>query len=358
MVIEHSEETANLTRITPFLGTKNTTPPQSAQSNHSNTNNSPEFEKKHPKRKYSDPLMQWPLRGLAFTNDIGAAISDIAPKAGMMMWIPALMYFGADIYDKYRNDKESYDPSSKRGLKQACFQALASVVFPIAVVHTGQKAASLLSRYSKEGLSLQSKEEVIRHHLRNMSEVHIRDYAKNPELYKKEYNDALDIMIDETMRKHSTKNPFKLFFNLIFGHRHPEAMGKDRRAKVHDFINQRIDNMFEMRKQLLEGKKPEKMTKKMFKQFEKLKEVYKNDKKYAKDFDLHAAKDILKKFEESKIFKTKMAKTVGGFAALGLLIKPIDYFVENIIMHKYIGPGIDNFDKEDVAKFKNKFLNH
>ena len=66
----------------------------------------PDFGKvERKKRKYSDPLMLWPLRGLAFTLDIGAAIMDIAPTAGQALWIPALMYFGADIYDKYRNNK-------------------------------------------------------------------------------------------------------------------------------------------------------------------------------------------------------------------------------------------------------------
>lgn len=71
----------------------------------------------------------------------------------------------------------------------------------------------------------------------------------------------------------------------------------------------------------------------------------------------HAAKDILKQFEESKIFKTKMAKTIGGFVALGLLIKPIDTFVENVIMHKYVGPGIDMIKTPDVSKYRDKFLN-
>ena len=61
-----------------------------------------QFEKLPKKKEYNDPLMQWPVRGMAFTNDIGAAIMDIAPKAGTAFWVPALMYFGADIYDKYK----------------------------------------------------------------------------------------------------------------------------------------------------------------------------------------------------------------------------------------------------------------
>lgn len=347
-----------MTGITPLKTTDNGLPVKNTAKKNQGAN--PEFEKSQDKkstRNYSDPLMQWPIRGMAFTNDIGAAIADIAPKAGTAMWVPALMYFGADIYDKYRNNKENYDPSTKRGLKQAMFQAFASVIFPIATVHAGQKTASILARSTKEGLSLQTKEEVVRDHLNYMSHRKLRDYKDNIAEYKDKYIKALDTNIDETMRKHEYKNPFKLLGNLCFGHRHPEAMGKDRRAKVHDFIGKRIDNLFAMRAELLEGKRPEKMSKKMFKHFETLRDAYKNDAKYSDDYLNHAAKDTLKKFEESKIFKTKMAKTIGGFVALGLLIKPIDLFVENVIMHKYVGPGIDKIDGSEVAKFKNKFLN-
>ena len=55
------------------------------------------------KAEYKDPLMKWPLRGCAYSNEVGAAISSLAPKLGAALWVPALMYFGADIYDKYKN---------------------------------------------------------------------------------------------------------------------------------------------------------------------------------------------------------------------------------------------------------------
>lgn len=77
--------------------------------NNINTKNKPQKTD----REFKDPLLRWPIRGMAFSNDIGAAIMDIAPKTGMIFWIPALMYFGADIYDKYKNDQVSYDPNAK-----------------------------------------------------------------------------------------------------------------------------------------------------------------------------------------------------------------------------------------------------
>ena len=320
----------------------------------------PDFGKvERKKRKYSDPLMQWPLRGLAFTNDIGAAIMDIAPTAGQALWIPALMYFGADIYDKYRNNKAEYDPSAKRGVKQAIFQALASVIFPIAVVHTGQKTASMLNKFSKEGVSLQLKEDVIRHQLHHMSQLKLRDYADNPQVYKDGYTKALDTLIDEAARKKMFKNPISGFFKFVFGGRHPEKMTDKTKENLHKLINARIDDIFEMRKDLLEGKKPEKMSEKMYAKFNEMKEVFKNDAKYSDDYLNHATKDILKKMEENKIFKTKLHKTLGGFVALGLLIKPMDSFVETVIMHKYVEPGLNMLSRgrhEDVDNFKKKTI--
>ena len=57
-------------------------------------------EQKKKDKKYTDPLMNWPIRGLAYSNELGAALSEIAPTLGTLLWFPAMLYFGADIYDK------------------------------------------------------------------------------------------------------------------------------------------------------------------------------------------------------------------------------------------------------------------
>lgn len=311
------------------------------------------FQKQNKKKEFKDPLSQWPVRGMAFTNDIGAAIMDIAPKAGTAFWVPALMYFGADIYDKYRNDKASYDPNAKRGLKQAMFQTFASIMFPIAAVHAGQKIMSISARnFGKDGLSLQTQEEIIQHHVGYMSHRKLGDY--NSDTYKAEYGKALDNYIDETMRTHKTKNPIKILMNLIFGGRHPEQLGKDRRGTIHHYIGQRIDTLFKDKKELLENKKPLNMSDKMFTKFQQLQEIYKKDPLHSKDYLDKATKDILKAVENNKVFKIKSMKTLGGFIALGLLIQPIDKFVEHIIIEKFIGPGLDKFDKAQINQFKEK----
>ena len=321
----------------------------------------PSFEKKQ-KKEYNDPLMKWPVRGLAFTNDIGAAIMDIAPKAGTALWYPAMMYFGADIYDKYRNDKEQYDPNARRGFKQAIFQALASVVFPIVTVHAGQKTASILARKSDTKLSLQTQEESTKFLVDFMSRRKLGDYQNDTPKFKEEFSKALDNYIDTTTRKHQNKNFIKRWFDLIFGGRHPEEMGKegnDRRKIIHDYTSKKIDNLFEIRKQLLENDsvKPKNLTEKLFKEYKTLAEKYSKDPEFKAEAKVLAIKDILSKIETNDIFKTKMKKTIGGFVALALLIKPIDLFVEHIIMEKYVDPGLDYIStstKNQIQNFKQK----
>ena len=319
------------------------------------------FEKK-PKREYNDPLMKWPIRGLAFTNDIGAAVMDIAPKTGTFLWYPAMMYFGADIYDKYRNDKAQYDPNAKRGFKQAIFQALASVVFPIITVHTGQKVASVMARKSDAKLSLQTQEESTKFLVDFMSRRKLSEYQDNTDKFKKEFDTALDNYIDTSTRKHQNTNPVKKFFNMIFGSKHPEEMGKEgnnRKQKLKDYTTKKIDNLFEIRSELIkdDSKKPTKLSDKLFKEYKTLLDKYSKDPEFKTNAKSIAIKDILTKVETNDIFKTKMKKTIGGFVALGLLIKPIDLFVEHIIMEKYVDPGLDYIStntKHQVTNFKNR----
>lgn len=50
---------------------------------------------------------------MSYSSEVGTAISEIAPKLGASLFAPTFMYLGADIYDKYKNDKDSYNPSGK-----------------------------------------------------------------------------------------------------------------------------------------------------------------------------------------------------------------------------------------------------
>ena len=110
--------------------------------------------------KKTDPLSKYPLRLCAYSNEIGAAISPINPALGTVLWAPALLYLGADIYDKYKNEDKTYNPSAKRSLRQAIFQGLASVILPTSAIKLGQKVGVNIAG-EKGALSATDKKELI-----------------------------------------------------------------------------------------------------------------------------------------------------------------------------------------------------
>ena len=294
--------------------------------------------------EYNDPLRKWPLKGLAYSNELGAVVSGISPKLGTALWIPALMYFGADIYDKYKNDETQYSPSKRRGFKEAIFQAMASVVLPTAAVKSGQKIFSSLGLVSKSGLSIKNKQTVIEKSLSYMQSKSLHTFESNPTPYVDGFKDAISTMASDLhgdfmalpMPKKILKvfNPFKNFDSIAFAN--PQ--------KLSEFSEKQALNVLKMRENLMNNEKPKQLSNKLFKKFIDIQSEYK--KIYPQDRYLgKAAKSILKEYHQSQIFKNKMIKTAGGLVALALLLKPIDKFVEHIVIEKTIGPGLDYFSK-------------
>ena len=72
--------------------------------------------------------------------------------------------------------------------------------------------------------------------------------------------------------------------------------------------------------------------------------AYKSDLKKGQTSSV-AVKSVLTNFQQNKMLKGKTIKTIGGFVALGLAIKPIDHFVEEVLIGKYVGPEIDRYKK-------------
>jgi len=307
-------------------------------------------------KKYNDPLMQWPARGLAYTNELGAAISDIAPKMGTLLWFPAMLYFGADIYDKYKNEKTSYSPDKGRGTEQAIFQLLASVILPTASVIAGQKTASALGVMGKSGLSLQSREELINFMQDFISRRHLDQYDEtNYDKFKTHFQKSLSNKHEKLIREHKIKNPLVFLKDMLFGRRHPESLAMSHKDKVLNFADQHVDEMFGIFNDLMSDKKPKQFSEKLWKNFGKLKETYAKDPDYKATYLRDAAEDVIKKYQKSKIMQNKMLKTIGGFVALGIAIKPIDKFVENVIIKKVVQPNLGTvFNRADVNK--DKFL--
>lgn len=299
---------------------------------------------KKAEKEYNDPLLKWPWRGLAFTNDVGAAVMDIAPGLGMGLWVPALMYFGADIYDKYKTDQKEYNPDTKRGLKQAVFQACASVMLPIVVVHNGQKAASMIGQASKNGMSLQLQEEVDNFTVQLLKRRKLKDYEDDIAGFKQEFNEHLKTHLQDHEKSMETKNPFKLLKRWIFGSKHTEKLTPQKLQKVEEYSNKNIDEMFSIRRDLLADKRPKGLSDKLMKLYDNTKRNFAKDKNTIEGHVEDAIKETLKQRQRDRLFHTKLWKTAGGFIALGVSIKFIDQFVEKYVIEKLVEPGLENIE--------------
>ena len=308
-------------------------------------------------KQYNDPLEKWPVRGLAYTNEIGAAISEIAPKTGLLLWVPALLYFGADIYDKYKNDQTSYDPSAKRGTKQAVFQLLASVILPTAAVKAGQKTASAIATVAGQNkLSLQSQEELLKFTIEHLRQNRLRDYADKQDEYLTKFAEKLSNHIDETKKESKFKTSLKLVEDWLFNRHQPAAVTHSTSDKITEFTQNNLKKIFKIRETLLADRKPDEFSDKMFNKFRQFEHEFATTKDYTGDAKEDAAKLAIKLFEEKQIFKNKLLKTLGGFIALGFLAKPIDNFVENFVIHKVVNPGLTMLNAEQIKKFKEKTM--
>lgn len=123
----------------------------------------------------NDPLAKYPLRAFGYSNEVGAAVSAMpvwGQAAEKLLWVPALMYLGADIFDKYKKGKDgNYSQASvSKAVEQATFQGLASVLLPTAAVKMGQSAAGYFTKFDGTNLTASSKEELYKELLRSFEE--------------------------------------------------------------------------------------------------------------------------------------------------------------------------------------------
>ena len=271
--------------------------------------------------EYKDPLMQWPLRGAAFTNEVGEALRPVIGGYATLSWAPALLYIGADVYDKYKNDQTEYSPDSRRCLKQAIFQGMASVFLPLIAVKAGQNAFAQAGKFSEDKISINSKE-----HVANVAEQFVANGkmrafdGKDEECIKEFTNNVLSSM-DYNNKKSSIKNLFKVF-------------RLDSKEKVEKYSEKTIKELIKLRKDLL-NPADEFKSNKWYK-------AYEADLKKGQTSSV-AVKSVLTNYQQSKMLKGKAVKTLGGFVALGMAIKPIDHFVEEVLIGKYVGPEIDRY---------------
>ena len=260
---------------------------------------------------------------------------------------------------EFKNEKTSYDPNAKRGTEQAIFQLLASVILPTGAVIAGQKIASAIGAVGKTGLSLQSQEEIINFLQNFTSRRHLDKFNGNIDGFKEQFKESITTKREKLIRENKLKNPIKLLGDAIFGRRHPESLAMSKKERVLTFANKHIDEMFKIYNSLDNNQKPEEFSEKLLNKFNKLKTKYAKDPDYKNTALRDAAEDIIKKYQKSKIMNTKVLKTIGGFVALGIAIKPIDKFVENVIIKKVVEPNLATVFQQthkDVQEYKEKVL--
>ena len=285
-----------------------------------------------------DPYMKWPLRGLAYTNEIGEVIRPMSGVVANLLWVPAIAYIGADVMDKYKQSPEGDKTRSKRrAVKQFSFQMLASVILPTLAVKAGQKITNALSAISGNKLSLNHKKEYSEKIMESLDKGTYRRYLdENGRIDKKRYTEHFmnNIAAEASSDKleHEMSNPIRKGINKIKKFIYPEAKA----SSVEKYISHTVNNLVDITESLADGNKPAKISRNKFRAFEKVAKSTGSIKdKYS------AAASVAHKFQESKIFKNNAILSLGGFIALAAMIKPIDYFVEHVLIKKGISPAVD-----------------
>ncbi len=294
-------------------------------------------------KENNDPLSKFPLRACAYSNEVGAAISPINKTAGTLLWAPALLYLGADIYDKYKNENTTYAPSVKRSLRQAVFQGLASVIMPTLAIKTGQKIGVRLAGIS-DSLSTNDKKELVEFTM---------DYLEHSEYPKADNKDFADGLISafkqkaqENKKSIEKKNIFSKVLGIFAESDVPEATmekyikNPDDSNPVIKYLKQQADTAVDI------------MTSEKAIKSDKYKQYYLKSLMKYEDSSIAKKNTVLKLFKDKNISKSIVA-TISGFVALFLLIKPIDFFVENILMEKLVNPIFDKIPAKNSHKEKN-----
>lgn len=281
--------------------------------------------------EYKDPLMHWPLRGAAYTNEIGEALRPLIGEYATLSWVPALLYIGADIYDKYKNDKTEYSPNSKRALKQAIFQGMASILLPLVAVKAGQNLFSLSGYVSGDKITLNSKEEILKLAEDFVKNGNLRAYNdKDAECIAK-FKDIVSNKLDYNKNIAKSKNFIKKFFIWLEGKLFKDLASK-KQSKIDNYAEKTIMSLIELRKKYLNPSE-EFIKTQQYRDYTKL--IENGQTKSV------AIKSSLVRFLNNDTKLGRVIKTSGGFLALALAVKPIDNFVENVLIGKIVSPTLE-----------------
>lgn len=319
------------------------------------TNQNAQNEQIKVKDEYQDPLRKWPLVGLTYFNDIGAVVSGISPKVGYAIRTPAMMYIGADIYDKYKNDKNSYDPSTRRGLQQAVFIAVGGTVIPSFIARLGEKIASTTNRITPTGLSTKAKENVLNRSVEYMQTNSLHTFVDDVTSYKEGFKTSVSQFAQDTQAEFKALHPIKKILTVINPFTDSDTIAFAKQSKLDKYAEKQAEKVLAMRAELMQNKCPKNMPKHLFKKFQEIqsdyKRIYPEDRYMGK-----AAKTILKDYHKHQIFTNKLIKTAGGLILITLLADATDKFVEKYVIKKTVEPGLEFLSNgyANLSNFRDK----
>lgn len=293
------------------------------------------------KKNETDPLSKYPLRLLAYANEVGAALSPINSSLSTALWIPGLMYFGADVYDKYKNDNTNYAPSKSRGFEQAVFQTLSSILLPTAAVKAGQKIGCHFVHHNKSGLSSEVRKEILEFTLDSIKENRLSQNSR--EEMKEKLVQNFKNKLDNIGPGYSKETPLKKLSKLVIESKDPVNSLSANQDKLFTFLEKKVDEIYDVRENLINGVKNDKTPERLHKYFNKQAQKLKNT--YPSNFKDKAAKLTVKKLLKEQNFKINIPATIGGFIALAVAAVPIDLFVEKVVIKKMVEPGLDYVNK-------------
>ena len=292
------------------------------------------------KKGYNDPLKRWPLVGLSYFNDIGAVVSGISPKVGYAIRMPAMMYIGADIYDKYKNDNDSYAPSTSRGIKEATLIAVGGTVIPSFIARLGEKVTSTANRISPAGLSTKAKENVLNRSLEYMQANSLHTFVDNVEGYKEGFKNSVAQFAQDAKGEFKALHPLKKVLTIINPFADNDTIAFAKQAKLDKYAEKQAEKILAMREQLMQNRRPKGMSKHLFYKFQELQtdyqRIYPADRYMGK-----AAKTILKDYHKHQIFTNKLIKTAGGLVLITLMADLTNNFVEKFVIKKTVEPGLE-----------------
>lgn len=274
-------------------------------------------------QEYRDPLMKWPLRGAAFTNEIGEVLRPMIGSTANLFWIPVFLYIGADVYDKYKNDGDVCAPSSLRMMKQACFQGLASIILPVMAIKLGQSLFSLLGLTNKDKLTYNTQDKINTIAQTFVTNGNMKLCNKDENECINKFKDIIENNFDYNKNKNFISKGFKKF---------KSTLKIDTAENIQKYANKTIKELIETNK----------MLKNPTDEFKKNK-LYLNFKLAIKNGETKsvATKNALIKMLKNNTTNSRITKTLGGLIAVGISINPVDKFVEHFIIGKYLGPKID-----------------